>query len=315
MRRGLFATAVACLITGGGLAAHADSTVRIATGDERGVYHVIGGAICAHLDRAVADCSAEAGAGSAENVERLRSEEVDFALIQADLQFAAATGLPPFKDAGKFEGLSSIASFHAEAFTIIAPERTEIRRFTDLKEKRVNADEPASGTRRTFDFLLEWIGWTTSDFSTIAEFPPSAIEQMLCGGRVDASVYVVGHPNRAVREATDDCPITFVPFGEEEIRTLTVAFPYFIPVVIPAGTYPAVRQDVPTFGVPATLLTRADVPDARVRAVLDAIYGNLDELRNGHAALAGLDPERMHSAGLYAPLHPAAKAFYAGGSR
>lgn len=309
MRRRLSAAAVACLITAGG-AAHADPDVRIATGDEQGVYHVIGQAICAHLDRTVANCSAESSAGSAANIERLRAEEVDFALVQADLQFAAATGLPPFKEAGRFEGLSSVASFHAEAFTIIAPERTEIRRFTDLRDKRVNADEPGSGTRRTFDFLLDWKEWTTSDFSTVAEFPPSAIEQMLCGGRVDASVYVVGHPNRAVREAIDDCPITFVPFGEEEIRTLTVAFPYFIPVVIPAGTYPAVPEDVPTFGVPATLLTRADVSDARVRAVLGAIYDNLDELRRGHAALAGLDPERMHSAGLYAPLHPAAKAFY-----
>lgn len=308
MRKVILATAAAWLSLSG--AADAASPIEIGTGDEAGVYHVIGRAICAHVDRSVADCDAKPSAGSIENIERLRSGEIDFALVQADLQFAAATGLPPFKDAGKFENLASIAAFHSEAFTIMAPQQTGIRRFADLEGKRVNADEPGSGTRRTFEFLLNWREWKQGDLATIAEYPPSAMEKALCEGRVDAAVYVVGHPNRAVRDAVDDCPIRFVSFGREDIATLITAFPYFTEATIPAGTYPAVAEDVATFGVPATLVTRADVADTRVRAVLDSIYDNLEAMREGHAALSSLDRNQMDSDGLYAPLHPAAKAFY-----
>lgn len=309
MRKVSLATAALCLSLATG-AVDAASPIEIGTGDEAGVYHVIGRAICAHVDRSVAECEAQPSAGSAANIQRLRSGEIDFALVQADLQFATATGLPPFKDAGKFEDLASVASFHSEAFTIMALEETGIRRFADLEGQRVNADEPGSGTRRTFEFLLNWREWTHGDLATIAEYPPSAMEKALCEGRVDAAVYVVGHPNRAVREAVDDCPIRFVPFGRDDIDTLVTAFPYFTEVTIPAGIYPAVAEDVATFGVPATLVTRTNVPDSRVRAVLDSIYDNFDAMREGHAALAGLDPEQMDSDGLYAPLHPAAKAFY-----
>jgi TRAP-type uncharacterized transport system substrate-binding protein len=68
---------------------------------------------------------------------------------------------------------------------------------------------------------------------------------------------------------------------------------------------------VPTFGVGATLVTRAEVSDAAVAAVVAAVFENFDVFRTLYPALTWLDAEQMAGDGLSAPLHPAAARYFA----
>ena len=65
-----------------------------------------------------------------------------------------------------------------------------------------------------------------------------------------------------------------------------------------------------TFGVKATFVTSADVPDDVVYEVTKAVFENLDDFRSLHPAFANLDPKTMITDGLSAPLHPGAVKYY-----
>ena len=69
-------------------------------------------------------------------------------------------------------------------------------------------------------------------------------------------------------------------------------------------------DDVTTFGVGATFVTSADVPEEVVYTVVSAVFDNIDQFRGLHPAFANLDPAEMASDGLSAPLHAGAERYF-----
>jgi len=69
-------------------------------------------------------------------------------------------------------------------------------------------------------------------------------------------------------------------------------------------------NDVHTFGVGATFVTSAKVPDEVVYTVVKAVFDNFDDFKKLHPAFAHLDPKQMIKDGLSAPLHPGAVKYY-----
>jgi hypothetical protein len=90
---------------------------------------------------------------------------------------------------------------------------------------------------------------------------------------------------------------------------LAEKYPYFGITRIPKGTYRGLDQDVDSLSTFATVLVRADMPDDEVKAIMAAVFGNLDSFRAQHPALQRLDPMEMARRGLVAPFHPAALAY------
>src|SRR5262249_44557114 len=90
------------------------------------------------------------------------------------------------------------------------------------------------------------------------------------------------------------------------IDGLLKAQPFLRRVVVPRGLYEGGDVDTPTFGARAVLLTRADVPDAEVTALVEAVVGHFDVFRLLLPVLADLTPSDLASVGSSAPLHPAA---------
>ena len=74
--------------------------------------------------------------------------------------------------------------------------------------------------------------------------------------------------------------------------------------------YAGTDEDSQTFGVKATFVTSADVPDDVVYEVVKAVFENFDRFKGLHPAFANLTEEEMISAGLSAPLHPGAEQYY-----
>ena len=70
------------------------------------------------------------------------------------------------------------------------------------------------------------------------------------------------------------------------------------------------KQDVKTFGVGATFVTAADVPDNVVYTVVKAVFENFDQFKKLHPAFNQLKAKEMIKDGLSAPLHPGAVKYY-----
>lgn len=98
----------------------------IGSGDVNGSYYAAATALCQETNRAEAAlrCSPEATPGSIYNMEALRTRQLDFAIVQSDVQTMALTGEGPFVGKPAFSDLRSVMSLYPETLTVLArPQR------------------------------------------------------------------------------------------------------------------------------------------------------------------------------------------------
>lgn len=318
LKKTLMSAAMAAAVAAGGLmtasVAQAESFITIGTGGVTGVYYPTGGAICRLINKDRAEhgirCSVESTGGSVYNLNTIRSGELDFGVAQSDWQFHAYNGTDTFADQGANPDLRSVFSLHAEPFTVVARVDSGVKNFNDLKGKRVNIGNPGSGQRGTIEVVMDAKGWTRSDFSLAAELKASEQASALCDNKIDAMVYVVGHPSGAIKEATTSCDSVIVEVKDESIDKLIADNSYYRQAAIPGGMYRGNPDDVLTFGVGATIVSSAKVPDDVVYHVVKAVFENFDTFRQLHPAFANLKKEEMVRDALTAPLHPGAEKYY-----
>jgi TRAP transporter TAXI family solute receptor len=292
----------------------ADTFISIGTGGVTGVYYPTGGAICRMMAKTRKEtgirCAVESTGGSVYNINAIRSGELEFGVAQSDWQFHAFNGSSKFEEQGKFEGLRAVFSIHPEPFTVVARADAGISNFEDLKGKRVNVGNPGSGQRGTMEVLMEASGWTMDDFAVASELQAAEQSQALCDNNIDAMVYTVGHPSGSIQEATTACDAVLVNVTGDAVDQLVADNPFYRTATIPGGMYRGNDGDTATFGVGATLVTSADVPEDVVYNLVKSVFTDIDAFRGLHPAFANLDPKQMANDGLSAPLHPGAEKFY-----
>ncbi|MCP5085381.1 MAG: TAXI family TRAP transporter solute-binding subunit [Rhodobacteraceae bacterium] len=302
-----FATAVS-----GGIAS-AQQFVSIGTGGVTGVYYPTGGAICRLVNKNRKEhgirCSAESTGGSIYNINTIKAGELEFGVAQSDWQYHAYNGTSKFEEAGKFEGLRAVFSVHAEPVTVIARDDAGIANITDVKGKRMNIGNPGSGTRGTWEVLEAALGWERADLALAAEMKSAETGAAVCDGKIDAYFWLVGHPSALTQESLASCAAHLVDVTGPEIDKLITDNSYYRKATIPAGMYNN-EADVTTFGVGATFVTSADVPEEVVYIVVKAVFENFDQFKKLHPAFANLKPEEMIADGLSAPLHAGAVKYY-----
>jgi len=305
---------VAVLLCGVQQANAQEKIVTIATGSERGAYYPAGGAICRLINRGRKEhgirCYAESTVGSIYNIHALRDGENDFAVVQSDWQYNAYTGQGVFADGPAYKDLRSVFSLHSEMFTLAASKASGIKTFNDLKGKRVNMGDRGSGMRAIMQELMEEKGWTRQSFRNPTELKPADAAKALCDNKIDAMVFTAGHPNGLIQEITNDCGAVLIPVEGKEIDALLKDNPYYARTAIPGGMYKGNPQNTPTFGVRATLVTRADEDEEVVYQLTKSVFENFDSFKTLHFVFATLDKERMVYSGLTAPLHPGAIRYY-----
>ncbi len=305
--------AIAATILGAG-AVNAQEFITIGTGSVTGVYYPTGGAICKLVNKDRKEhnirCSVESTGGSIYNVNTIRSGELDFGIVQSDWQYHGYNGTSEFAEQGPFKKLRAMFSLHTEPFNIIARTDSGINGVADLAGKRVNIGNPGSGDRATMQVVMDAFGWTNDSFTLASELKGSERSQALCDNKIDAFIYMVGHPNGSIKEATTSCDAKLVPATGEQIDKIVADNPYYAYSTVPAGMYRGTEQDVKSFGVAATLVTTSDVSDEVAYNVAKAVFENFETFTRLHPAFANLKKEDMVKAGLSIPLHPGAAKYY-----
>ncbi|RMI18782.1 TAXI family TRAP transporter solute-binding subunit [Sinorhizobium meliloti] len=313
LRGAQIAALSAALFFSGGAAAQ-QKFVTIGTGGVTGVYYAAGGAICRLLNKDRKShgirCSVESTGGSAFNVNTIKEGELDFGMAQSDVQYNAFKGDEAFKEGGAHADLRAVFSIHPEPFTVLAHPNAGVTKFEDFKGKRFNVGNPGSGTRASMERLLGAMGWTLADFSLASELKADEHGPALCDGKIDGFFYGVGHPSANIQDPTTTCAAKLVPLTGEVVDKLVADNPYYAKATIPGGLYNNNPEDTETFGVLATLVTSANVPEESVYALTKAVFENFDEFKSLHPAFANLEPAKMIKDGLSASLHPGAEKYY-----
>jgi len=289
--------------------------ITIGTGGITGVYYPTGGAIAKIVNKKRKEygirCTVESTGGSVFNVNAIMSGDLEFGVVQSDRQYQAFNGSENSEWAGNPQkDLRAVFSIHPESITLVAAVDAGIKSIADLKGKKVNIGNPGSGQRQNSIDALEAVGINYEKDLQAEGIKASESASLLQDGRIDAFFYTVGHPNGSIMEATS---------GKRQVRFASITgvekllakYPYYAKATIPVALYPNAdnKEDVQTFGVKATFVTSAKVPDEVVYAVTKEVFENFEEFKGLHPAYQVLTKENMLE-GLSAPIHPGAMKYY-----
>ncbi len=301
-------------VANSGAAAAQQTFISIGTGGVTGVYYPTGGAICRLVNRGRKQhnirCGVESTGGSIYNINTIKAGELDFGVAQSDWQHHAFNGTSKFKNAGPFKNLRAVFSVHPEPFTVVARANAGIKKFSDLKGKRVNIGNPGSGQRGTMEVLMGEMGWNKGIFKLASELKSSEQSRALCDNKIDAMVFTVGHPSGSIKEATTSCSSVLVNVTGSAVNSLVEKNSFYRTATIPGGMYAGSPKDTQTFGVGATFVSSTKVADRVVYEVVKAVFENFDRFKKLHPAFRVLKEKEMIKDGLSAPLHGGAVKYY-----
>lgn len=286
----------------------------IGTGGITGVYYPTGGAIAKMVNKKRSEygirATVESTGGSVFNVNAVMNGDLEFGVVQSDRQFQAIEGLAEWEDKGPQKDLRAIFSIHPESVTLVAAVDSGIKTIKDVKGKTINIGNPGSGQRQNAIDALEAVGINYEKDIKAESIKAAEAASLLQDGRIDAYFYTVGHPNGSIKEATSGArKVRIVDITG--IDSLLTKYPYYAKSSIDISNYPGAQNqnDVETFGVKATFVTSAKVPDEIVYAITKEVFDNLEEFKKLHPAYSTLTKENMLE-GLSAPIHPGAMKYY-----
>ncbi len=284
--------------------------IAIGTASRAGVYFQVGQAICRLLNAETAQhgvvCKALPTDGSIDNLRQIRAAKRQLGIVQSDWQYHAVNGTGTFEAVGPDTDLRALFSVHGESFTVVARRDAGIESLDDLKGKRVNIGNPGSGQRATLEVLMAAKGWDKNVFSLANELSASEQSLALCHDRVQAMVYVVGHPNASVAQAVNLCDALIVPVTGPVVDRLLADNPYYARTQVPGGVYKGNPKPVSTFGVKATVVASTRLSPDTAYLLVKTVFENLDDFKKQHPAFASLEAAGMIKDGLSAPLHDGA---------
>ena len=285
--------------------------ISIGTGGVAGVYYPVGGAICRLINKNTEKhglkCTEQATAASVFNVNEVSAGNLDIGIVQGDIQHNAFRGTQQFQRSKP--NLRALFSMHAEAFTVVARNDAKINKFEDLAGKRVNLGEAGSGNRNTMQLLMNEYKWTTKTFSMAGDISTAEMAGALCDNKIDAYVYVVGHPNASIRDAANNCNSHIIPVEGPQAEGFFKKYTYYPKAIIQGGLYKGTDKDVNTFGPRATLVTNDKLSDDVAYQIVKSVFDNFDEFKKQHPVLEKLTKEEMLT-GNTAPFHPGAIRYF-----
>ncbi|MGB9790282.1 MAG: TAXI family TRAP transporter solute-binding subunit [Thermotoga caldifontis] len=280
----------------------------IATGGTAGTYYPLGAGMADIWNKNIKGMNAmvQSTGASVANINLLKNKEVDVIFVQNDVAYYAYNGVELFKE--PFPQLRGLATLYPETVQIVALADRGINSVYDLKGKRVAVGAAGSGTEVNARQILAAAGITYKDI-TVQYLSFAEAANNLKDGNIDAAFVTAGHPTAAIVDLAAVRKIVLVPVAEEIIKALQKDYPFYVKIVVPAGTYKGVDTDVVTVAVKAMLAVREEMPEDLAYQLLKTMYANQQRLIEAHAKGELIIPETGKE-GMSIPLHPGAEKFF-----
>ena len=249
------------------------------------------------------------------NAALVSSERVELGIVHAPMARLARAGLAPYsRPLQNLQGISLV--YRDSAFHLLVDGSLPFSSLDEIKRARYPLRLSASyrgsfmeiATKATlaaheisYEDLESWGGRVY-----FGALRPSL--ELLKEGRLDALGVSVQFPEANMREASLHRDLRLLPLSAETIAYVNERLDTEASH-IPAGTYPFLQNDVPTFSGTAILIAHSGVEETLAYRLTEALLTNLDYLHRVHRALAGLEPSDFPQVGRL-PLHPGAERFY-----
>lgn len=280
----------------------------LGTAGTGGIYYPLGGAVASRLSLrdSLRQYTAEVTGGSVENINRLRSGEMDLAFALAITMWQAQRGSEDYPE--PVSDLRVLAPLYPNMTHIMVAPGSGVASLAELRGKRVAVGPPGSGTEQISRQLLAAHGLTYDDveeqFLSFAEASAALKDRA-----IDAATISVGFPASSVLDATTTGGIELLPLDAAVVGALVSEFPYYLPGEIPAGAYPGVDEPIRTVAVMNWVVGMASLDGEVVTHLLNVLAEERDGLIQVHPQAEQIDLATLDSPPI--PLHAATEAWRA----
>lgn len=289
--------------------------ILLGTGETGTFSHFAGRMLCRVINSHSNDlnCSVATAPDDVDNLTNLQGGSLDIGLIDSRMLHDAMTkkGNFEFLDIN-YQNLRGLVPLYDVPITLTVRSDANIDALDDLKGRRINAGAPRSLQHLAVDTILKAKNWARTDFSLIAELPPSQSQDTMafCHGTVQAMLHIGVHPDSSLQQLFRLCKARLVDMQDNDIAKLVSGHPAFVNITIPANLYPSNPASVKTFGTRAILVASEDLDEQTVATIIDAIYSGEKRLQSAHPAMTLMNPEAVLATDLGVELHPGAARYF-----
>lgn len=282
----------------------------VGTAPTGGAFFVVGGALADTANEFAGDhgwsVTAEATAGSQENIRRLAQGDLDFALANAAISYFAVRGEASWDRAYPVRAVMTLAPNVA---LFITPRGSGVGRVSDLRGRRVSVGPAGAGFEMFVGPLLAAHGLTYDDFTPLNATQSGAVN-LLADRSADAAFLGGAVPTASITQAATSMEIRLVPFDDEAKAKALADYSFFAPATIPAGTYRGQDEDYAGLNVGSMHLITSEATDEDlVYAFTRTIYEQRESVVERHPAGKAIQPKNVvRDTGT--PFHPGAIRFY-----
>ncbi|HYF92342.1 MAG TPA: TAXI family TRAP transporter solute-binding subunit [Symbiobacteriaceae bacterium] len=289
--------------------------INVATATTAGVYYPLGNAFAMLWNEKVpgVKASAQATAGTVENVKLMGRKEAEVAFAQNGVIYYAVSGTESFAAQGKQSFLRGMTHLYPNVMQIAVRKDANIKSLADLKGKKFVPGANGSATELNSREILGVAGIDYRERKDIAvdylDYGQAA--EAIKNRQAHGNLIAGGLPTAAVIDMFTSGDVELLNLSENEVAAITKKYPWYFKVVIPKGTYKGQEADVVTVAVANILVTREDLPEELIYNLTKSLYDNHDSLVKSHSAAADMKLEDgLKGITGVLELHPGAAKFF-----
>ena len=296
----------------------AQEFISIGTGSTGGTFYPCGVIFSVHFENHLKDegynFSAHASGGSGENLEMIRSGEIEMAVAGSVPTSDAYRGVGRYEGMPKLENVRFMTALWPEATQVVYRTNTEIEKLADFEGRKIAMGPPNGGGSIYMPPILKAVAGLTFDDIRVQWLGNADTAQAIQNRLIDAGYLGSGYPTTAVTEVYANMsrvPVDMIEFSDDELNAIKEVAPYFTRVILPQDTYPNQDRELNIIGTKSSLVVREDIDPDIVYKMLEVIYiKDLEEIKGEQAALRTLDLSDAIGGLSGAPLHAGAVKFY-----
>ena len=284
--------------------------ISVGTAPAGGAFFVVGSAIAevvgGNAPEAGWEVTAEATKGTQENIRRIVSGELEFALANAAISYFAVRGEGAWETE---HAIRSVMTLAPNVGLFLTPESSDIRTIQDFAGKRIVVGPAGAGFEYFLRPILAAHGITYDDFTPINSTYIGAVD-LLADGSAAAAFIGGAVPTPAATQASTSQDIFFIPFDETAKQALFADYPFFNAITIPADTYKGQTEPFASMNVGAMhLITAENADEDMVYAFTKTLYTHRAEVVKRHGAGKAINPKNVVK-DTGTAFHPGAIRFY-----
>lgn len=278
----------------------------LGTGNPSGTFYFIGAGFANLFNKYVPDVRviAESTAASEENFHYLLRKKLDLGLVSIHVIE------PALEKKMDLSSVRLLSLGHTSDRHWFVRKGSPIKSISEFKGKRVALGSPGSGTLVSSKVELSAAGKLTLEDIKPAYLSFTESITAIKDGTVDVGVISAGYPVASLLDLARQIPFRLIPYSESELKALMDSHPYFVRVVIPAGTYQGIDTPTLTRGIVTAIFCRQDLSEDTAYQMMKALYDHPKEKDAIHPQARQWNLENIYRGAdyttKYIPFHPGA---------